>query len=190
MNDGLIGWLAARLGRRLSWRLGRALYLEARGDAGRWLDFEASGEARLQRRMLEHAAAAPGQLVVFDVGANVGDWTLSLLDRAQPLGLAGRLEVHAFEPVPAAADTLRRRVAAHALGAAVRVVPEALSSVPGTLRMFIAGEREGTNSLHPDALKPGLPELEVRADTLDRYAAAHGLDRIQYVKVDAEGHDL
>lgn len=190
MNRGAIGWLVGRLGRRLSWRLGRALYLEARGDAGRWLDFEASGEALLQRRMLEQAASEPGKIVILDVGANVGAWTLSLLDRAAALRITDRLEVHAFEPVPATAEELRRRVTAHPHGSAVRVVPEALSSAPATLRMFIAGEREGTNSLHADPLRPGLPEIEVRAGTLDEYAAANRLDRIRYLKCDAEGHDL
>jgi len=163
MTNGAIAWLAARLGRRLSWRLGRALYLEARGDAGWWLDFEASGEALLQRRMLAHFAASPGRLVIFDVGANVGDWTISLLDRAIATGLADRLEVHAFEPVPSTVATLRRRIGAHALGQVVRIVPEALSSEAGVMPIFVAGENEGTNSLHADPMRPGLPEVEVRA---------------------------
>jgi FkbM family methyltransferase len=190
MTNGAISWLAARLGRRMSWRLGRALYLEARGDAGSWLDFEASGEALLQRRMLEHFAASHGPLVVFDVGANVGGWTLALLDCTASLGIADRLEVHAFEPVPSTVATLRRRIGAHALGRLVRVVPEALSSEAGAMRIFVAGENEGTNSLHADPMRPGLPEVEVRARTLDEYAESLGLARIHYLKCDAEGHDL
>ena len=190
MTNGAIAWLAARLGRRLSWRLGRALYLEARGDAGWWLDFEASGEALLQRRALEHFAASPGPLVIFDVGANVGDWTLALLDRAAAMGLADRLEVHAFEPVRSTVATLRRRIGAHALGGVVRIVPEALSSAAGVMRIFVAGENEGTNSLHADPMRPGLPEVEVPARTLDQYAESLGLQRIHYLKCDAEGHDL
>jgi FkbM family methyltransferase len=191
MNSRTIGWLAERLGRRTSWRLGRALYLEARGDAGHWLDFETDGEALLQRRMLEHAAATTsGRIVVMDVGANVGDWTHALLDRAAALGLGDRLEVHAFEPVPGTVATLRRRIGAHALARAVRVVPEALSSAPGTLRIHIAGENEGTNSVHADPLKPDLPVVEVKAGSIDDYAAAQGLERIHFIKCDAEGHDM
>jgi FkbM family methyltransferase len=185
-----MAWLAARLGRRMSWRLGRSLYLEARGDAGRWLDFEASGEALLQRRMLGHFAKEPGRIVVFDVGANVGNWTISLLDHAASLGLTERLEVHAFEPVPSTVQTLRQRIGAHPLGRVVRVVAEALSSQAGTMRIFLAGENEGTNSLHADPMRPGLPEVEVRAGTLDGHADSLGLKRIHFLKCDAEGHDM
>ena len=190
MTNGLIEWLAARLGRRTSWRLGRALYLEARGDLAHWIDMKADGEALLQRRMLESAASASGKLVIFDIGANVGDWTVSLLDQAMALGLAERLEVHAFEPIPATVETLRRRIAAHRMAKVVRIVPEAVSSAPGVLRMFVAGVNEGTNSLHEDPLRPGLPEVEVRATTVDEYARSLGIDRLHYLKCDAEGHDM
>jgi FkbM family methyltransferase len=140
--------------------------------------------------MLEHAAGSSGRLVILDVGANVGDWTVSLLEHAAALGLAERLEVHAFEPVPSTAETLRRRLAAHPLARAVRVVPHAVSSSAGVTRMFVAGANEGTNSLHADPLRPGLPEVEVATTTVDDYARALGLEHIRCLKCDAEGHDM
>ncbi|MGH7741564.1 MAG: FkbM family methyltransferase, partial [Candidatus Eiseniibacteriota bacterium] len=190
MNHSLIEWLTARLGRRTAWRLGRAFYLEARGDLSHWIDLSADGERLLQRRMLEHSGAASGRIVVFDIGANVGDWTIALLDQAAALGLAERIEVHAFEPVPATLETLRRRLTAHTLGGRVRVVPQAVSSAAGACAMFIAGPNQGTNSLHDDPLRPGLPRIEVQATTVDDYTRSLGLDRIHYLKCDAEGHDM
>ena len=64
--------------RRIVWRLGRKLYCTARGEGANQMDI--NGEAYVQERVL--AAAKPGEtLTVFDVGANLGEWTQSLIDQ-------------------------------------------------------------------------------------------------------------
>jgi len=75
------------LGRRALWRLGRNLYQQARAETCN--DIATNGEGALQRRMAAARAKAGKPLVVFDVGANVGDWTLSLLAHARAAGCQG-----------------------------------------------------------------------------------------------------
>lgn len=80
--------------RRVAWRVGRRLYCAARGEGANRM--AVNGESYVQGRLL---AAADRPLTVLDVGANIGDWTQSLLDQH-----ASRpeidLRVFAFEPIP------------------------------------------------------------------------------------------
>src|SRR5262245_7690894 len=67
-----------------------------------------NGEARLLRQLVEtHNGVMP--LVIFDVGANVGDYTRSVLREAKQAHRT--VSVHAFEPSPHNVEILRRTFA-------------------------------------------------------------------------------
>src|ERR1700684_3733568 len=90
--------LRAVVGQKSFYRISRLLMYEARFDVMN--DPANNGEPYLQRLVL-HAVSNP---VVFDVGANVGDWTAMLLTNA------GRdITVHAFEPCAGTYEILKRR---------------------------------------------------------------------------------
>ena len=76
--------IVSLLGRDRAWRLGRALYMRARGEKAT-NNIDSNGEAKLIAAILREPRQRPA--VLFDVGANRGEWT----DAA--LGLAG-------EPAP------------------------------------------------------------------------------------------
>jgi hypothetical protein len=97
--------------RRLAWRLGRRLYCAARGEPSPNA-IEANGEANLQRWVVQALPPAVTP-VACDIGADVGDWSLSLLNA---LRAAGRddARIFAFEPVPAARMGFANRLAASA----------------------------------------------------------------------------
>src|SRR5262245_22090074 len=84
---------------------------------------ERNGEAWLLRELCAaHVrAGAAGPLVVFDAGANVGDYTRAVLAAARAAGCP--VVVHAFEPSPACVATLQRDFSGEA---SVRIVPVAL----------------------------------------------------------------
>ena len=114
---------------------------------------------------------------MLDVGANVGQSARRFLHAFQDA------HVHCFEPVQATFDVLRggvdaRRATCHRL---------ALSSECGTSRMRVR-ERSTTSSL-ADSGDDG-PSEEVEVTTIDAFAAAKGIDGIDLLKVDAEGHDM
>jgi FkbM family methyltransferase len=140
---------------------------------------EESGE---QYALRYAAARVPDGRCVVDVGANSGSWALAAQE-AWP-----QATVHAFEPSTAMFDELSARVPG-----AVRV-QAALGDREGEATLYAVPGLSGLSSLHDRDLgahgmtMTGLETVTVL--TLDGYCADQGISRIDYLKIDAEGHDL
>lgn len=127
-------------------------------------------------------ACAPSWRTVMDVGACVGDWSLRVL-AANPAA-----EVHCFEPFPPNVAALHRR-----LGDRAQIVPMALGAEESELHFHIAAQAgAGANlgSLYPQG--PSGPEdsLKVAVIPLTDYCDAAGIERIDCLKIDAEGAEM
>jgi FkbM family methyltransferase len=149
-----------------------------------------NGEQLLQRQVLDRFTASNERLVMFDVGANVGDWTLSALREASTRRMEKRLEIHAFEPVPATFRVLQDRIGRSPMAQAVRAVASAMSSRTGTAEMHVGGETAGTNSLHPDGMNPDGARVRIDTITALDYCSGNGVGTVHVLKCDTEGHDL
>jgi FkbM family methyltransferase len=118
------------------------------------------------------AANLPADGVFLDVGAHIG------LISFQVLRQVPSARIHAFEPHPDRNAQYRRNIDLNDAGDRVKVNAVALSdSAAGAafdLRRHAIDER-GT---------------EIQTTTLDDYVAAAGLDRIDVLKLDVEGHEL
>lgn len=186
----LIRKITSLLGTGLAWRLGRALYLSARGDVPN--DMSTNGERMVQRCVLaglRNRAESGRGLVVFDVGANVGDWSRCLLEEMRDPEERSRLSLHLFEPVPDTFGRLSDRLAKAGEGASLRLHPLALSSGEGKGEIFVRGIA-GSNSLHPDTEPGDATPVPIARTTADRFCAEHAIDRIHLMKIDTEGHDM
>lgn len=175
MKGALSSALWTILGRRNFVRLSRFLLNEARLDVHN--DLRHNGERALQRDV----AAQLG--TVFDVGANLGRWTREL--RSMAPGAA----VHAFEPCRGTCEALRANLAAWGLPDVV-VNEVALSSVRGTAALHSFGDGVGRNGLHATYGSPATEVASVATETLDGYCEVRRIDRVDFIKIDAEGHDL
>ncbi|MFB9236887.1 FkbM family methyltransferase [Plantactinospora siamensis] len=144
-----------------------------------------NGEYALQRWMLR--TAAPDQpFTAFDVGANIGEWSLALLRQAAQAGRSEPPRIHAFEPAGATFAMLCQRVPPE-----VRSNRLALSDDAGERPMFIVGPGAGRNSLHPtDGLAAVTATERVATGTIDEYVRTAGVERIDLLKIDTEGHDF
>jgi FkbM family methyltransferase len=169
------------VGRRAVVRAARFVLSRARLDSSN--DMAVNGEFALQRWVLRRAPA--GELQVADVGANVGLWSRSLVATAAAAGRSGDLKLHAFDPDAHAYEQLSRALD----GAPVVLNSVALSDHPGTSQFHVVGPAIGTNSLYQ---APGVTVTTqtVPTMTLDSYAAQSGIERLELVKIDTEGHDL
>jgi FkbM family methyltransferase len=121
--------------------------------------------------------------VVFDVGANVGEWSEAFLANVP----AARL--YLFEPSPGAQNAIRARN----LGE-VMLVPCAVGDRPGKARLLFSSPLDRTASLHQRRESyfrhNKYQSLEVDVVTLDQIIQERQIDFVDFVKMDIEGHEL
>jgi len=121
----------------------------------------------------------PGYIVV-DAGA-YGKYPMIYFSKA--VGAEGK--VLAFEPFPEAIEynleLLRRYNIEN-----VTIIPLALYSEPGYLRLFVHGPH-GQVSIHASE---AAPSLEVKAVRLDDFVIEHNINRIDFIKMDIESAEM
>ena len=182
-RSALASVLRIVLGRRTMVRMGRFLSNWGRLDVPNAM--RENGElATLE--VVVSSADRDRQQVFMDVGANVGDWTLALLDLCRKHQLTN-VSVHCFEPHPETFATLTSRVKQHSLSAKVNLFQLALSSEEALQTLFVVGSGSGTNSLH--SYDANTTRLSVPTVALDDHAEKHSINTIRFAKVDTEGHD-
>lgn len=139
------------------------------------------GDIEVAERAFVREQLQPGD-VFFDVGANLGLFTLTA---AQRVGTAGH--VFAFEPSSREAALLEQNIRLNGFDN-VTIVREALSDRMGEARFAVATDG-GTNSLaantHPE--QKVVRWETVRLNTLDSFIAQHSITRIAMMKIDVEG---
>jgi FkbM family methyltransferase len=174
--------------RRFFWRLGRRIYMMARHDSVN--RFATNGEREFQREVLSLLHRRSISPVIFDVGANVGAWTLALLAQAREMdGPHGAISIHAFEPFPPTFRTLSARLAEFTSQGLVRCVELALSSEDGEAQMFGTSGLE-TASLHGGVESTTQDRVTVKCQRADTYSRQNDIRDVHVLKCDAEGHDF
>jgi len=123
------------------------------------------------------------QPVVFDVGANVGNWTQSLLQ------FIPDAKVYMFDPSPGCQQTIRSKKLP-----GITLIPSALGEAAGQMPYFSSSATDGSASLH---LRRDTPFQQfkyeqsfVEVRTLDEVIASGKIDFVDFMKMDIEGHEL
>jgi len=142
---------------------------------------ERNGEYRFLRSYLSAG------MVVFDVGANVGDYARYILSLGRPL------ELHCFEPVAGTFATLRANLADYG-DANVKLNNFGLSDEVGEKEMFVYSDNAGSNSLyyhehHAEMAAHRHRKEAAHFSRLDDYVASKGIEMISFLKIDVEGHE-
>jgi|LSQX01.1.fsa_nt_gb FkbM family methyltransferase len=143
-----------------------------------------SGERVLIEKLL---SGHSNKLVIFDVGANVGQFSNLLLDALgqQPL------EIHAFEPSQLAFDALR---ASFETCPQVRLNHLALGSSKHKAPLYSDKEGSTMSSLYQRRIVGSgtvfTPSETIDVESLDDYCSLHGITHIDLLKLDVEGHEL
>ncbi len=139
----------------------------------------------LGRRFIRQGGCA------LDVGANVGFWSVPLARTCAE----ARGHLFAFEPVPRNADRLEDNLRRNGVLGSATVERLGLSSVEAeaviTLREdFERGAGTGNASvLVADGLDDRFATVRTRLITLDGYLSSRPTIRLDFVKVDIEGHE-
>jgi len=118
--------------------------------------------------------------------------------------VAPKARIHAFEPSAFAFEVLKVGIAWHRMGKQVTAVHAAVADKPGELLLVTPKKSSGrmgrayayvTETMPNGPARPDLEDtgMEVQPTpvlTLDAYCAEHGLDRIDFIRMDIEGAEL
>jgi len=175
--------LAHRLGRLLTRVLLSPALRDLPGARALYTRFYLLGKtlSEPRERRFFQAQVEPG-MVVFDVGANVGFYTLLLADRVGPQG-----RVHAFEPDPLSCEILERRAAGRAN---IEISQTAVGDHAGAITLYTNRSNRADNRVHPSLGSETAEAVEVPLATLDDYCAARRIERIDAVKMDIQGAEV
>jgi len=114
--------------------------------------------------------------VVFDIGAYVGDTTLWFSKAVGPQG-----KVYAFEPEPSNFAKLKANLERNNV---TNVVPLQLA----------LSENEGEMQVASGGISSTITQagtgISVKVTTIDKFAEANKLPRVDFIKMDVEGHEL
>ncbi|MCW8905842.1 MAG: FkbM family methyltransferase [Sedimenticola sp.] len=124
----------------------------------------------------------PGQ-VILDIGGHAGYYTLLF---AKYTGSTGR--VYSFEPNPDNHAILEKNIQRNGFDN-VELRREVVSDTSGPLRLYLPHqENTGNGSLYasPDT---AFGNIEVQAINPDRFFQDKGIEKIDLIKIDVEGHE-
>ena len=140
---------------------------------------ETNGEYSYLRKII--GALKDG--VVFDVGANVGDWA------SFALNLNPKVQLHCFEPSTATF----RRLSQRQWPSNVHLNNFGLGEAEAAIALNVIAEGSGINSVYIrrgfESARSGKTE-EIRICTIDEYCERKTVGKIDLIKVDVEGHEL
>jgi FkbM family methyltransferase len=121
------------------------------------------------------------EMLVYDIGANIGLWTLRL---AELVGDSGK--VYAFEPIPSNINLLKQNILISSSSSRVEVVPYALGITESTAKMYIPVD-PGSSSIFSQSIEDKVENVQVKR--LDEIWENQGFPHISFVKIDVEGSE-
>ena len=138
--------------------------------------FDRNGEAWILEQL------GPQVRTFIDVGANVGEWTQQVLEYAHGdvRGLACEPNETAFAPLSANLSGEPR----------VQLIRAAVSDFRGETTFFAEPDAGRTSSMVEGFSQATARATTVATRTVDDLADEAGMERVDYLKIDVEGHDL
>ncbi len=183
-----------RLCSRLPWKFREVIRIGAteflNGVENLNYEFEQNGEKRVLEFLSEKKLLAPD--TVFDVGANVGDWTRTFVEI-----YPGVTKVHLFEPYPPTFEKLSNNP----------IIKSGNKSISFQCNPFALGEEKSSSiirGVEAGDVRAALKEIPktswdkatdfveypIEIETGDSYCEASGIDKISFLKIDVEGFEL
>ena len=183
LSSRIAGGPGLRLMRRRTWRVESGEGSGLRIRLPQNLDYLlGTSEIPVQQEIVAYLRAGD---VFYDIGANVGFFSLMAARQTGPSGV-----VCSFEPVTENALAIRQNAALNGLEN-IRVVDVALGKAP-CVAEFLLTEWDGGGTLASSAVRPTDPVLrrKVSVAALDDLIGDWSLPRPSFVKIDVEGAEM
>lgn len=174
----------ALFGRKLFYKFNMLLYRCSLSGLGvlNYEDDEVSGESEFLKQYLKGRVSG----VVFDVGANVGNYSKLVLQ------VSPQVTLYAFEPHPKTFAMLKK--SSHQFN--FLPVNAAAGEVEGVLSLYDYEANDGSAhaSLYQDVIenihKARSTEYKVQVLSLGNFAKTMNIEKIDLLKIDTEGNEL
>jgi len=113
--------------------------------------------------------------IVFDIGANVGEFSISIGAIAN--------HVFSFEPDPVARGALEENAKHYGT---FQVLPWAMGEAPGELPFYVSSDGADSSIVVPDTYTK---IITAKIETISRAIAHFGLSKVDFLKLEAEGFE-
>lgn len=151
-------------------------------------DHESNGELYFIEKVLPTVLQQQTNPVFFDVGANVGDYSIAL---RRNFAVA---KILAFEPVESTFNILKSNTINHQIS----IYNLGLSDSAGTGVLYntVTDTNNQIASVYKDVFAEvfnndsELQPVNFQMDTIDAFCGRNSIDRIDFLKIDVEGHEL
>ncbi len=124
----------------------------------------------------------PGGTAI-DIGANYGEWTVQM---ARAVGPAGK--VYAFEPVQALAGCVQKTMDVNGLKQ-TEIVALATSNKDGQASFPVNLDHSGRSGFGQSHAGDAIVEISVKTVKLDSFVRERQINRLDFLKIDVEGHE-
>lgn len=150
--------------------------------------FDKNGEKLFIHNLLKKVKGKNGLKIFFDIGANIGDYSLMLSNKSDELKI--ETELHLFEPTKACFQTLNEKLR----GNGIILNNFGASDENKNTRIFYDQRKSGLSSLYKrnlDCYNISLDKSEeIELRRLDEYITEKKIKHIDFIKIDIEGHEL
>jgi FkbM family methyltransferase len=164
--------------------------LSLKGFNLRNIQFDKNGELNVLRNIARFYKTHPvdGNVVCFDIGANMGNYSLALISEMQSFPK----EIHAFEPLPIPFELLNKFMSgksdnyqAHNFG---------LGNINGSVKFFVDHETSELGSIFKRDMKDidihFNVEKQIQIERADDFCKRKGISHIHFMKIDVEGAEV
>ena len=151
-----------------------------------------SGEIYTIEYVRERTKDKKEPVVIFDVGAHIGDWTRQCLE-----AFGQRVNLYAFEPSQKTFSKLNESVSkffGSLIGKNIFLLNFGFSDKEGTAKLFYEKDCSVVASLYKRKSDHFGYSMdygeEVKIKTIDVFCRENNISKIHFLKLDAEGHEL
>lgn len=148
-------------------------------DLGDWVQYWMYMDGAYEKHLVDFLLPLVKGKVLFDVGANVGSYTMTLTKAAR--------HIYSFEASPANASILGNFASLSGLNN-VEIINRAVSDTHGEEAIIYSSPDTGGNNTRFHDF--GLGGEAVSTITLDQFAIDHGVGKVDVIKMDIEGSEF
>ena len=117
--------------------------------------------------------------VIFDIGANVGDWSKFVIEEYQDIPY----QLYMFEPSLVTFEQLKNNTSQTK---SIFLYPIGFGDKKEKLQIFYDNEAQGSASI---LMKNAKFSEEIQIETIDGFCKEHNIERIDFLKMDVQGYE-